>query len=134
MYVNIRTSNTAPSLKRKRAVIGDNLNIKVKNKALEQLKKVLRRIDDGRNLIQGIGPHLIIGCLIRSILRNAIRDNYLKMHVDMNSCTECMICVRNCPTKSIYIKDKSFLFSNSCESCMRCYNNCPVHAISNRKL
>ncbi len=133
IYLNIRTSNTAPSRKRNRAVVGDKLPEVVKARAKGQLEKAITMAAEGRVLIQGAGPHLLMGCLIRRLLRNEIRDNYRRMSVDMEVCTECMTCVKNCPTKSIQLKDKSFLFSSSCEACMRCYNNCPVHAISSQK-
>ena len=46
-----------------------------------------------------------------------------------SKCTQCNLCVRDCPVKAITIVDKRPYWSIKCESCMHCINICPFRAI-----
>jgi ferredoxin len=45
------------------------------------------------------------------------------------NCTNCGLCIKECPTSSIKLVNKRPYWKLSCESCMRCLNNCPEKAI-----
>lgn len=44
-------------------------------------------------------------------------------------CTQCNICVKNCPTGSIKMINNIPYWKFTCESCMQCMNRCPERAI-----
>ena len=59
------------------------------------------------------------------------------MKVDMNKCTRCMKCVKECPVNNIVFNDAAggnkkafFKFGTDCILCVRCSFNCPQNAIS----
>jgi ferredoxin len=45
------------------------------------------------------------------------------------NCTNCGLCIRECPTNSIKLVNNRPYWKLSCESCMRCLNHCPEKAI-----
>ncbi len=45
-------------------------------------------------------------------------------------CNLCGLCVRNCPTNNIYVKDNKISFKRECFLCMRCIYACPQKAIT----
>lgn len=46
-----------------------------------------------------------------------------------SACTQCNICINNCPVQAISYKNKRPYWSFTCESCMKCMNSCPSRAI-----
>ena len=44
-------------------------------------------------------------------------------------CDGCSVCLKQCPTKAIQIKNKRPFWTRKCESCMHCMNICPKQAI-----
>lgn len=44
-------------------------------------------------------------------------------------CTNCNLCMKQCPVKAIKKVNERPYWTFKCESCMRCMNNCPVDAI-----
>lgn len=44
-------------------------------------------------------------------------------------CTNCQICVKQCPVKAIKLIDNRPFWKITCESCMHCMNVCPERAI-----
>jgi Pyruvate/2-oxoacid:ferredoxin oxidoreductase delta subunit len=46
-----------------------------------------------------------------------------------SSCTNCGICIRECPLHAIRETDKRPFWTFRCESCMHCMNNCPTRSI-----
>jgi len=50
-------------------------------------------------------------------------------HADMNRCTKCMRCVKDCPTGNISFSEGRFHFGGACSGCARCSFQCPVEAI-----
>lgn len=44
-------------------------------------------------------------------------------------CTQCNLCVKNCPTGSIKMINSIPYWKFTCESCMKCMNQCPERAI-----
>ena len=130
-YVNLRLTNTAPSKTKTREQVGEKLPSSLKKKAEDTLSRFIQRLEIGKKTIMGIGPHLLVGILIRRILRDEIKKNHLRMRVDMEKCTACMLCVKSCPVSCIRYTKGSFGFSSACEACMRCYHLCPQAAITN---
>ena len=51
-----------------------------------------------------------------------------------DACNLCLYCVKNCPTQTVYVREKkdtkSIKFAKSCVGCMRCIYNCPENAIN----
>jgi ferredoxin len=45
------------------------------------------------------------------------------------NCTNCGLCMEQCPTKSIILEDNRPYWKFTCESCMKCMNLCPERAI-----
>jgi Pyruvate/2-oxoacid:ferredoxin oxidoreductase delta subunit len=44
-------------------------------------------------------------------------------------CTNCGLCIKECPTSSIKLVNNRPYWKITCESCMRCLNHCPERAI-----
>lgn len=44
-------------------------------------------------------------------------------------CTNCNLCIKQCPVKAIKKVNKRPYWTFKCESCMKCMNNCPTDAI-----
>lgn len=57
------------------------------------------------------------------------RFNGKRYKVDEKKCIRCNLCVDNCPTKNISVKDGKFVFGKNCLMCMRCAFECPKAAI-----
>lgn len=51
-----------------------------------------------------------------------------------SSCSNCGLCIKNCPAKNIYTGNGKVKFKLNCSSCMRCVYNCPKQAIQFRFL
>lgn len=49
-------------------------------------------------------------------------------------CSDCGLCIKNCPSRNIYRKKGKIRFKLSCNSCMRCVYTCPKFAIKFRLL
>jgi Pyruvate/2-oxoacid:ferredoxin oxidoreductase delta subunit len=45
------------------------------------------------------------------------------------NCTNCGLCIEQCPTQSIILSDNRPYWKFTCESCMKCMNFCPERAI-----
>lgn len=129
-YINLRMTDTAPTGKSDK--YGYEIDLPMKKKLIGKLEKASDSLLKRRKTIQGLGPWLMGGIVVRKALSKGIRDNYKNMKVDMAKCIKCLECVRGCPSESISVKNGSFTFSEGCEACMRCINHCPRGAISNR--
>ena len=99
------------------------------DKGKEEIEKLINRLINKKRSIRNIGFYLIPGIVVRKATTNAQKNNYLSLSINQEKCSHCMLCVTNCPTKSIVFSDKGFKFLPSCTACMRCYNFCPKYAI-----
>jgi Pyruvate/2-oxoacid:ferredoxin oxidoreductase delta subunit len=52
-----------------------------------------------------------------------------KMFIANYNCTNCGLCIMECPTSSIKLVNNRPYWKLTCESCMRCLNHCPEKAI-----
>jgi NAD-dependent dihydropyrimidine dehydrogenase PreA subunit len=51
--------------------------------------------------------------------------------INKKRCTDCDLCVKNCPSKNIYRdKNNKIKFDSACTMCMRCAMDCPENAIN----
>ena len=57
------------------------------------------------------------------------RFMFAKSYYASMDCTNCDICVKNCPVKAIVKIDNRPFWTFNCESCMKCMSNCPAKAI-----
>jgi len=132
-YMNFRLPNNSEASNYK--LLGENIPEKIKNSATSKIDNLIEALEKGRKRIQGIGPHLLTGIVIRKLLSEKIKESYNNLKVDSSLCTKCMKCVKNCPTKSIKYSNDSFAFKSACDVCWRCIALCPEGAIStgNRK-
>ena len=48
--------------------------------------------------------------------------------VDMDKCTRCRICQKQCPVNNIKVDKNSVAFYDKCISCQRCIHKCPTNA------
>lgn len=128
-YANIKLCNNISTPKLKTAAISKEKLEARKQKALQVLEQTADRLLAGKNYINGIGPYLVPGILIRRASYTGICENYKVLSVDSQKCNRCMLCVEKCPTRSIRPTESTFEFLSGCTSCMRCYNNCPKYAI-----
>lgn len=53
-----------------------------------------------------------------------------KLSIDMEKCTQCYTCEKNCPVQGIDIKADPPRIQTQCIYCWRCVNICPTLAIS----
>jgi len=51
-----------------------------------------------------------------------------KFWVD-EKCINCQLCIKQCPSKNISMKNGFIIFDTHCYMCMRCINQCPREAI-----
>ncbi len=52
-----------------------------------------------------------------------------KYRVLQERCTECLLCVRDCPEENIRFENGKIVFGNTCDLCLRCIHHCPTEAI-----
>ncbi len=129
-YLNLKLCNNISSPKIKSSPLSED-KLESRKKALaERLATLADRLLKTESYITGIRPYLIPGILIRKLAAKGVRDNYLSLGVRTDTCSKCMLCVNNCPTKSIACGDRGFLFKEGCTACMRCYNFCPTYSIT----
>lgn len=51
------------------------------------------------------------------------------MKIDIDKCTGCTLCVRDCPLGIISIKDKKAVIDEGCVECRTCVRVCPLNAV-----
>ena len=131
-YVNIKLFNNVSSIKSNKKIT----EAKIKNKkqvVINKMNNFVIRMEESHTYINGIGPHLLMGGIIRRLLRKGLNNSYTAFVVDGDICTDCMLCINKCPTNSIEKVDSKYIFNSTCTSCMRCYNICPFNALKLEK-
>jgi ferredoxin/menaquinone-dependent protoporphyrinogen IX oxidase len=101
-----------------------------KRKAAIMCQEVIK--GEKRILNAGLKLGLIMGLIAKiapPIFRIASKD-----FVVSKSCTNCGLCIKNCPSQNIIEKNGKIKFKMSCNTCMRCVYLCPQKAINYRLL
>ena len=72
--------------------------------------------------------HKIVSSIFKiQCIGGFVNSFFYKVNAD---CSKCYICVNNCPTQNIYVKNNKVRFKHNCVMCMRCSMYCPCNAIS----
>jgi Pyruvate/2-oxoacid:ferredoxin oxidoreductase delta subunit/flavodoxin len=105
------------------------------NKAEERVNKLVQKILNKEDCVEGYGALNKIGGLMQRIPVRFFgwsrwAENFF---VDYEDCTECMQCVKYCPTGNIQKDGERFVWGDKCICCMRCYNLCPEDAIQYKR-
>ena len=129
-YVNLKLTDHSPSINSQKVKFHPPLSESKKQKAVKRLERLVDKLMNGKRLINGIGPHLLVGAVIRQLLKDPLVNTYRHLSVNAALCSRCMQCVSDCPTDSIAEENGVLTFSSTCEACMRCYYFCPVGAIA----
>lgn len=128
--INLRLTNNASVPGKKANPVNDRILTSRKQKALTALRTLAVNVAARQTYLTGIGPYLLPGILIRRFARQAVFNCYQQFSVDVRRCTQCLRCVRQCPTQSIvHTETNDWHFLPTCTACFRCYNNCPTSAI-----
>ncbi|MGL5352420.1 MAG: EFR1 family ferrodoxin [Clostridium sp.] len=103
----------------------DKRLIKINNQIIDISIKVNNKTKDirGNNILGKI-----FGISQRVFGKIHTKHNFKGFEAD-ESCTKCKLCIKNCPTKNIVLKDNKVIFEDKCIVCMRCYNFCPTKSI-----
>jgi len=120
--------------------IGSNWIVRFEDAVVRQLVTATRRKaalmchevlrGERRYLKTGLGRQILmetVALLSRGFFRLVGRDYRVGL-----TCSQCGLCVRNCPAGNIYQRDGQIRFKWSCVSCMRCVYNCPRQALQLR--
>lgn len=108
----------------------DNLVKQLYNTAIRKVKKMAEEILLGKVKLQKNSFLLKIFTRIFSTMESSGAKYFGKDLKVSKSCNLCEICIRNCPTNTIYKEDNKIMFNKDCALCMRCIYNCPKMAIS----
>lgn len=129
-YYNVKMFNDISAPGFKAPVKPLKKRLKCKTYIEKKIASIARDIAVDKKRIEGVGPQLLIGIRIRKAVREGLHTYYQTLGVDLDRCTHCGLCVRECPTHSIEEKDGDYIFDATCTACTRCYNHCPEHAIT----
>ncbi len=105
---------------------------KIRNQ--KKLHKFANHINELKPYYEGRNPLLVFGGWLQRVLGGKEIQLFARyLSVDQTTCTQCLLCVNDCPTHSIIYDNSmstpSFQFSMTCTACMRCYNFCPTYSI-----
>ncbi len=93
-----------------------------------------REVVQGENRILRTG----IGLRVRmELMMHAFSGFFRLIGKDMvvdKACSDCGLCIKECPSRNIVRKNGKIRFNLSCNSCMRCVYSCPRSAIHFRFL
>lgn len=95
------------------------------------VRNFANKILDGKKVFRGLYS-LPVDILISPIAFGyyvAGRFFLSKTFMANYNCTNCGLCIKECPTSSIKLVNNRPYWKLSCESCMRCLNHCPEKAI-----
>lgn len=110
--------------------VGEKKMQRINRRINRETDTLIEDILDERPSLGGIGPWIIGGFFIRKFLKKPLCMHYKSYSVDKSLCTECMLCVNECPTNAINFINGQFVFNENCTTCFRCKNRCPVGAIN----
>ncbi len=128
-HLNLRLCNNVSTPAMKAGKLSAKAMRKRFDRARGQISALVPRLASGRRWITGVGPYLAAGVIIRSTLGKKAEKNYQQISVEMDRCSRCMRCVRECPTQSFRFENGVFSVLPGCTACLRCYNFCPQYAV-----
>lgn len=92
-------------------------------------KVFVKQILSGHHELPKFYPWLVLWMYLSRIEWFGAKINGPMIHVDKDVCTNCNLCIENCPSENI-IKSRGFpKFGYDCTLCMSCASICPVDAI-----
>ncbi|WDV45183.1 EFR1 family ferrodoxin [Clostridiaceae bacterium M8S5] len=122
--------------------ISSNWVVKFDDLVIKQLYEVTNKkvgimcnelIDGKKRILKtGIGLKILAEFAMHSfpyLLRLVGKDLTIN-----KSCSNCGVCIKNCPVNNIYLKNGKIRFKLSCNSCMRCVYSCQTSSINFRFL
>lgn len=97
-----------------------------------KIDRFIRQIEKNENVFISQKWYSHLSFLIPRKSKESFHDQYSKyipnFHCLDDVCTECMICVKNCPRENISFAD-GIKFGSNCDMCLKCVHHCPVEAI-----
>ncbi|MDO9628284.1 MAG: 4Fe-4S binding protein [Acholeplasmataceae bacterium] len=82
------------------------------------------------NILEEIHIPYRFNHIFASLFEKSRTRHKFKLNVNLNMCTQCNICIKECPTGSI---TQSIKILDSCISCEHCVHVCPENAITSKK-
>ena len=118
--------------------IGSNWIVKFEDTIMQQLYLATKKkaVIMSKEVIAGQQRVLKTGLKFRIIngITSPVMSFLIKfMGKDLkvnSSCTNCGLCVRNCPAGNIIEKNRKIKFKWSCSGCLRCVYSCPKNAVN----
>jgi NAD-dependent dihydropyrimidine dehydrogenase PreA subunit len=105
-----------------------------KNNVDKKIKKIVHYIQENKKYIEGKKIYqVLLGNLQRCIFKRNKKKLSKKFIFSHDRCIKCKLCVQNCPTKNLILKETAKLIlkrKKTCLLCFRCYNFCPTRAIN----
>lgn len=103
--------------------------------AAKKADKFVKSIIGTKTFLRGFNP---LSAAAGSLQRNPFRKAFHKLRddigVNVQYCTNCLLCVNICPSANLSLEEDEIKTRGSCILCLRCYNFCPVSAITYRKI
>ncbi len=100
--------------------------------ATSKVEKIAKAISAEQRTIRSIPIKSHVVNFVGRAESGAAKIFGIELHAN-KSCTQCGLCVRECPEKNIRMDENGKLhFGLNCLMCMRCIYNCPEKAISPR--
>ncbi|MGL1890963.1 MAG: EFR1 family ferrodoxin [Spirochaetaceae bacterium] len=109
-----------------------NSRVEVEKRLKDSLISIKPIIVNIKNRLESNNyPRISLGGIIKNNFEEFILNKvYMpKPFWTSDSCNNCGICKKVCPTNSIEIIDKKIIWDNSCVACLACYHWCPKKAI-----
>ena len=98
-------------------------------KAEDKITKLAQLINNKAIYKEGISVFgRLFGITQRAIAAKFESSAFKGFYVD-KSCTDCGLCIKNCPINNIIVKENKITFLENCILCTRCYNFCPAKSI-----
>lgn len=94
--------------------------------AQKKINKLADALHAGRKSIPP-GPYSIV--LFRKKMMALNQNMYSELSVCPDTCTNCRLCIQNCPSGAMQLIDGQIQTTQGCTACFRCFNYCPTASI-----